>query len=108
MKTFERRFLFVTGKGGVGKTTVAAGLARALSRRGRRVLLAATDSTPYRELLPDARWEDDPAPCGERSFTVRLEQGTGYIEADLTQVSAGDIGQGVATVQVRSGHMGPA
>lgn len=48
--------------------------------------------------------EDD----GEGSFTVRLEQGTGYIEADLTQVSAGDIGQGVATVQVRSGHMGPA
>jgi hypothetical protein len=73
VKTFERRFLFVTGKGGVGKTTVAAGLARALSQRGRRVLLAATDSTPYRQLLPDARWEDDPAPCGERSFTVRLE-----------------------------------
>jgi energy-coupling factor transporter ATP-binding protein EcfA2 len=73
VKTFERRFLFVTGKGGVGKTTVAASLARALSLRGRRVLLAATDSTPYRELLPDARWEDDPAPSGERSFTVRLE-----------------------------------
>lgn len=73
MKTFERRFLFVTGKGGVGKTTVAASLARALSSRGRRVLLAATDATPYRELLPNARWENDPQPYGERSFSVRLE-----------------------------------
>lgn len=35
----HRSFLFVTGKGGVGKTTVAASLAIALSRRGRRVLL---------------------------------------------------------------------
>lgn len=73
MKTFERRFLFVTGKGGVGKTTVSAALARALSRRGRRVLLAATDVAPYRELLPNARWENDPHPYGERSFSVRLE-----------------------------------
>jgi Anion-transporting ATPase len=73
VKTFERRFLFVTGKGGVGKTAVSASLARALSQRGRRVLLAAADSTPYRELLPEARWQDDPQPYGARSFTVRLE-----------------------------------
>jgi len=73
VKTFERRFLFVTGKGGVGKTTVSAALARALALRGRRVLLAATEVAPYRELLPDARWEDDPQPYGERSFSVRLE-----------------------------------
>jgi anion-transporting ArsA/GET3 family ATPase len=73
VKTFERRFLFVTGKGGVGKTTVSASLARALSQRGRRVLLAATDPVPYRELLPNARWEDDPQPYGERSFSVRLD-----------------------------------
>jgi anion-transporting ArsA/GET3 family ATPase len=36
----DRRFIFVTGKGGVGKTTVSAALARALARRGKRVLLA--------------------------------------------------------------------
>ncbi len=35
----SRRFLLVTGKGGVGKTTVAAALSLALSRTGRRVLL---------------------------------------------------------------------
>jgi anion-transporting ArsA/GET3 family ATPase len=36
----ERRFIFVTGKGGVGKTTVSAALARALAGRGKRVLIA--------------------------------------------------------------------
>jgi anion-transporting ArsA/GET3 family ATPase len=35
-----RRFLFVTGKGGVGKTTVSAALALALAARGKRVLVA--------------------------------------------------------------------
>jgi anion-transporting ArsA/GET3 family ATPase len=35
-----RRFLFVTGKGGVGKTTVCGALALALAARGKRVLVA--------------------------------------------------------------------
>jgi anion-transporting ArsA/GET3 family ATPase len=36
----DRRFIFVTGKGGVGKTTASAALARALAGRGKRVLIA--------------------------------------------------------------------
>ena len=35
-----RRFVFVTGKGGVGKTTVSGALALALAARGKRVLVA--------------------------------------------------------------------
>ena len=35
-----RRFLIVTGKGGVGKTTVAAAYATALASQGKRVLVA--------------------------------------------------------------------
>src|SRR5207247_10240376 len=34
----DRRLHFVVGKGGVGKTTVAAALARLVTRRGRRTL----------------------------------------------------------------------
>ena len=34
-----RRFLFITGKGGVGKTTVTAALAKSLATRGLRVLV---------------------------------------------------------------------
>jgi anion-transporting ArsA/GET3 family ATPase len=40
MDLLDRRFLFVVGKGGVGKTTVAAGLALEASRRGKKTLLA--------------------------------------------------------------------
>jgi anion-transporting ArsA/GET3 family ATPase len=36
----DKRFLFVTGKGGVGKTTVCAAAAVALAGRGKRVLVA--------------------------------------------------------------------
>lgn len=39
----EKRLLWVGGKGGVGKTTVAAALAVLAARRGRRVLVVSTD-----------------------------------------------------------------
>lgn len=39
----EHRLLWVGGKGGVGKTTVAAALAMLAARRGRRVLVVSTD-----------------------------------------------------------------
>lgn len=40
----DRRFLFVTGKGGVGKTTVTAALALKLAAQGKRVLCAACNA----------------------------------------------------------------
>jgi anion-transporting ArsA/GET3 family ATPase len=40
----DRRLLFVTGKGGVGKTTVAAALARLAASSGKRVLLCEMDA----------------------------------------------------------------
>ena len=40
---WSTRFLFFTGKGGVGKTTVAATAALAVADRGRRVLVVSTD-----------------------------------------------------------------
>src|SRR5690348_2902494 len=40
----DRRLLFFTGKGGVGKSTVTAAVALLASRRDKRVLLVAVDA----------------------------------------------------------------
>ncbi len=46
----RQRIYFVTGKGGTGKTSVAVGIARALARKGRRVLIVEVDAP--RPMLP--------------------------------------------------------
>jgi anion-transporting ArsA/GET3 family ATPase len=43
----DKQILFVSGKGGVGKSLVAAGLARELAKAGKRVLLAEIGETSY-------------------------------------------------------------
>ncbi len=65
MDLLDRRFLFVVGKGGVGKTTVATGLALAASRRGKKVLLALVNCKErVSELL-------DTDPIGAEIVTIR-------------------------------------
>jgi anion-transporting ArsA/GET3 family ATPase len=44
MSLFEKKLVVIGGKGGVGRTTVAAAFAVAAARRGRRVLLCQTKS----------------------------------------------------------------
>jgi arsenite/tail-anchored protein-transporting ATPase len=54
----DRRFLFVGGKGGVGKTTVASALALRMAEAGERVLLVSTDPAHSLGDLFDARLGD--------------------------------------------------
>lgn len=54
MSVFDTRLVIVAGKGGVGKTTVSAVLARAAADSGRRVLLVELDGKPgLAALAPD-------------------------------------------------------
>jgi anion-transporting ArsA/GET3 family ATPase len=47
----DKRLVFVTGKGGVGKTTVASCLARVAARRGKRVIVC--------EVAAEETWHDE-------------------------------------------------
>ncbi len=58
---FTRRLLFVVGKGGVGKTTVACALALEAARRGRSVLLCEVDGVARAPQL----LHTTPGPLGE-------------------------------------------
>lgn len=56
------RHLFFTGKGGVGKTTLACAVALALADRGRSVLLVSTDPASNLDEILDATLSNTPRP----------------------------------------------
>ena len=49
----RRKVVFTMGKGGVGKTTIAAAIALALAKRGERVHLATTDPAAHLKFVLD-------------------------------------------------------
>ncbi len=73
----DRQFIFVTGKGGVGKTTVAAALGLAASARGRRTIVCEVGS---RRRVPRLFGLEPPDGGGE--LEVRPGLATTSIEPD--------------------------
>ncbi|MFO7567559.1 MAG: ArsA family ATPase [Enhygromyxa sp.] len=72
-----RRLLIVSGKGGVGRTTVSALLGSALAARGRKTLVATTghdDRLAW--MLGGERLEDVPVEVGRNLFVQRLVPAT--------------------------------
>lgn len=61
----ERRVLFLGGKGGVGKTTVASAVALAAAREGRRALVVSTDPAHNLGHLWGQRIGDRATPLGD-------------------------------------------
>jgi anion-transporting ArsA/GET3 family ATPase len=70
----RKRLVFVTGKGGVGKSTVAAALGIAAARRGRRTIIAELSGAPG---ALSALGQD-----GECSLEVELEPGLSAVSID--------------------------
>lgn len=63
----------VGGKGGVGKTTVAATHAHLLARRGERVLLVSTDPAHSTGDLLGVTPRDEPTPVADRWWVLELD-----------------------------------
>lgn len=69
----KQGLIFVTGKGGVGKSTCTGALGRALNRRGSRVLLVETDAySAMSELLGASGTDGD-----------RIEISSGFVAVNL-------------------------
>ena len=58
------RFLLFTGKGGVGKTSLACAAAVVLADRGKRVLLVSTDPASNLDEVLETRLGSQPTPVG--------------------------------------------
>lgn len=70
----KQRFIFVTGKGGVGKTTVSAALAAHLAARGRRALMVVPIGTEKAaRLLGVPRIGETPIEVRPNLFAVHIE-----------------------------------
>jgi arsenite/tail-anchored protein-transporting ATPase len=69
------RHLFFTGKGGVGKTSVACATALALAERGRRVLLISTDPASNLDEVLATTLGNAPLPVAgaERLFAMNID-----------------------------------
>jgi anion-transporting ArsA/GET3 family ATPase len=77
----DKRLLFITGKGGVGKTSIAASLAFLSSRHGNRTLVCEVDATGGLA----AAFETPPLDFGGREIAPRLRAMVMDTEASLRE-----------------------
>jgi anion-transporting ArsA/GET3 family ATPase len=77
----RRRFLFITGKGGVGKTTFSAALAVALAARGKRVLVALCNTKErLSALMGTGPIGDEIIPVADNVWAVNISPEKGLTE----------------------------
>jgi anion-transporting ArsA/GET3 family ATPase len=89
---FERRLIFVTGKGGVGKSTVAIALGLLAARRGLRTIvaeLASQNQVAQRFAQTGETFEE--VQLGDRLFTISIDPQSAMDE--YLRVKTGTVGQ---------------
>lgn len=69
---FLTKYLFFTGKGGVGKTSIASATAVTLAARGKRVLLISTDPASNLDETLGIKLTNDPMPVPEAPGLMAL------------------------------------
>src|SRR3954451_12420624 len=67
------RIILFTGKGGVGKTTAAAGTAALAAAAGRRTLVLSTDAAHSLSDAFDVQVGAEPTPVGQRLFAQQVD-----------------------------------
>ncbi len=72
----NKKIVFVTGKGGVGKSLIAAGIARQQALAGKRVLLAEIgENSYYKDFWQLSEIGHEPRPVPKENFDVALWSG---------------------------------
>lgn len=91
-----RRFVFVTGKGGVGKSTVCAALGLALAARGKRVLIAMCHTKErISALLGTPPIGDDIVRCSDNLWAVNLSPEKALAEYGALILKVGAVARSV-------------
>src|SRR6202034_1533928 len=89
---FERRLVFVTGKGGVGKSTVAIALGLLAARRGLRTIVAELSSQEHVQGAFDQKRQPfEEVELAPKLFTISIDPQRAMEE--YLRVKAGTLGQ---------------
>lgn len=71
--TLDTRYLFFTGKGGVGKTSLACAAAVHLARQGRRTFIVSTDPASNLDEVFGVKLGTEATPISEKLFGANLD-----------------------------------
>ena len=86
-RLLDKRLLFVTGKGGVGKSVVTAALGLVAARRGKRVLICDLDTRPtYSTLFDVPRVGDEPVRVADGLWASQVDHETWLIDIIATKL----------------------